>query len=83
MGEAAFGSLGNASRRDFSALGDCVNTAFRIESLCKPLARTIIVSEEIKKTAGAAYDYEDMGPQKLKGKVNDVRVYSVRPAAAA
>ncbi|MFI5361545.1 MAG: adenylate/guanylate cyclase domain-containing protein [Elusimicrobiota bacterium] len=82
MGEAMFGSMGGSSRRDFTAIGDCVNGAFRIESLCKELKRPIMVSEEIKAAAGAAYEYEDMGLQKLKGKANDVRVYSVRPAAA-
>jgi adenylate cyclase len=82
MGQAAFGNLGSASRREFSAIGDCVNAAFRIESLCKELARPILISEEIKAAAGAGYDIEDMGPQKLKGKSQDMHVYSVRPPAA-
>jgi adenylate cyclase len=81
MGEAMFGSIG--ARREFTAMGDCVNAAFRIEALCKELQRPILVSEEIKSAAGAGYDFEDMGAQKLKGKSADVQVYSVRPAAPA
>jgi adenylate cyclase len=76
MGEAVFGNIGKSTRRDFSALGDCVNVAFRIESLCKPLGRPILVSEEIKAAAGGACAFEDLGPQKLKGKANDVRVFA-------
>jgi adenylate cyclase len=82
MGEAMFGSMGRSARRDFTAIGDCVNGAFRIESLCKELKRPIMVSSEIKSAAGAGYGFEDMGVQKLKGKANDVQVYSVRPSAA-
>ena len=81
MGEAMFGSMGGSGRRDFTAIGDCVNGAFRIEALCKELKRPIMVSDEIKGAAGAGYDFEDMGIQKLKGKANDVQVYSVRPSA--
>jgi adenylate cyclase len=83
MGEAMFGSLGGAARREFTAIGDCVNGAFRIESLCKELKRPIMVSEEIKGAAGAGYGFEDMGVHKLKGKAADVQVYAVRPAPAS
>ena len=82
MGEAMFGSMGGAARREFTAIGDCVNGAFRIEELCKPLSRPILVSEEGKGAAGAGYPFEDLGGQKLKGKAADVRVFAVRPAPA-
>ena len=81
MGEAMFGSMGGAGRQ-FTAIGDCVNSAFRIESLCKELKRPIIVSEEIKSAAGSGYVFEDMGAQKLKGKSVDVKVFAVQPTPA-
>jgi adenylate cyclase len=81
MGEAMFGSMGGSARRDFTAIGDCVNAAFRIESLCKELKRPIVVSEEIKAAAGAGYAFEDMGLHKLKGRAHDIHVFSVRPSA--
>ena len=83
MGEAMFGSIGNQSRRDFTAIGDCVNIAFRLEAQCKELKRTIIASEQIQAAAGGAYAFEDMGPLKLKGKLNNVRAFSVERKAAA
>ena len=66
MGEAMFGNIGGSSRRDFTAIGDCVNIAFRLESQCKVIHREIVVSEEIKTTAGDAYGFEDMGMLTLK-----------------
>ncbi len=77
MGEAMFGNIGSSARRDFTAIGDCVNIAFRLESQCKEIKREIVVSEDIKSAAGDDYAFEDMGPLKLKGKTNDVRAYSV------
>jgi len=82
MGEAMFGNIGGSSRRDFTAIGDCVNIAFRFESKSKELARAIVVSEEIKAAVGDVYAYEDMGLLKLKGKSHDVRAYSVEKKAA-
>ncbi len=85
-GEAMFGNMGGSARRDFTAIGDCVNIAFRIESLCKELQRPILISEDVRKSAStnaAAYEFEDLGAQKLKGKSNDVRVYSASAKAKA
>ncbi|UPT73322.1 MAG: FHA domain-containing protein [Elusimicrobiota bacterium] len=76
MGEAMFGNIGSSARRDFTAIGDCVNIAFRLESLCKELQRPIVVSDEIRAAAAAAYAFEDMGMRTLKGKAADVRVFS-------
>lgn len=77
MGEAMFGNIGSSSRRDFTAIGDCVNIAFRLESQCRELERAIVVSSEIKVTAGDDYEYENMGLLKLKGKENEVLAFSV------
>lgn len=81
MGEAMFGNIGPSARRDFTAIGDCVNSAFRLESLCKELRRGIIVSEEIRAACGDRYAFEDMGARTLKGKSADRRVYAVSKKA--
>ena len=82
MGEAMFGNIGGSARRDFTAIGDCVNIAFRLESQCKTLERSIVVSSEIKFAAGDDYAFEDMGLLKLKGKANEVRAFSVERKTA-
>ncbi len=77
-GQAILGNVGVDSRRDFTAVGDCVNVAFRLESLCKQLNHPIVVSEEIRHVAGDAFVFEDLGPQKVKGKSQDIRVFAVK-----
>ncbi|MBI4026820.1 MAG: FHA domain-containing protein [Verrucomicrobia bacterium] len=77
-GRAILGSMGADQRRDFTAVGDCVNVAFRIESLCKELQRFIIVSDEVKNAAGNEFEFEDLGFQRVKGKSQDVRVFAIK-----
>lgn len=83
MGEATFGNIGSSASRDFTAIGDCVNIAFRLESQCKPLQRAIVVSAEIRAATRDVYAFEDMGLLKLKGKSNDMRAFSVEKKARA
>jgi adenylate cyclase len=77
IGEAMLGNVGSVARRDFTAIGDCVNVAFRIESLCKELGRPILVSREASEKAGADFDFEDLGPQRVKGKSEAIHVFAL------
>ena len=77
-GQAIMGNIGVDARRDFTAVGDSVNVAFRLEKLCKELKREIVLSEDLVKAAGDAFAFEDLGPQKIRGKAQDLRVYSVK-----
>ena len=83
MGEAMFGVIGGSNRHELTAIGDSVNTAFRLESQCKELKRSIIVSEQIQAAAANAYSFEDLGALSLKGKANVVKAFSVtgKPSA--
>ncbi len=43
-GEMLWGNIGAADRLDFTAIGPAVNLVSRLEGLCRPLGKTILVS---------------------------------------
>ena len=44
LGEILWGNIGAADRLDFTAIGPAVNLVSRLEGLCKPLCKTVLVS---------------------------------------
>ena len=44
LGEMLWGNIGAADRLDFTAIGSAVNLVSRLEGLCRPLQRTVLVS---------------------------------------
>lgn len=55
-GEVIIGDIGFRDHRVFTALGDPVNVAARLQDMTKTLNCTVIVSEEVCKNAGVAPD---------------------------
>jgi class 3 adenylate cyclase len=44
LGEMLWGNIGAANRLDFTAIGPAVNLVSRLEGLCRPLGKTVLVS---------------------------------------
>ncbi|MDF2810630.1 MAG: guanylyl cyclase [Microvirga sp.] len=44
IGEMLWGNIGTADRLDFTAIGPAVNLVSRLEGLCRPLGRTVLLS---------------------------------------
>jgi len=44
LGEILWGNIGAADRLDFTAIGPAVNLVSRLEGLCRPLARSVLIS---------------------------------------
>lgn len=74
-GEAVVGNIGCDFRMDYTAIGDTVNTAARLESNAKP--GQILISEEVYKRVGERAEAAPVGFIPLKGKSKEVMVYSL------
>ncbi|MBI2300271.1 MAG: adenylate/guanylate cyclase domain-containing protein [Armatimonadetes bacterium] len=86
VGEAVVGNIGSPRRMQYTALGDAVNLASRLESNTKELHAEFVVSEDVKnrvETALAEHaTFHDLGTITVRNRAQPVRVYEVRRAAA-
>ena len=73
MGDAVVGNIGCEFRMDYTAIGDTVNTAARLESRAK--AGEILISEAVFETVQNRIEAEPVGEMELKGKSKAVKVY--------
>ena len=67
LGEVLYGNIGASDRLDFTVVGPAVNEASRIQSLCKPLDCSILVSRAVRETAGDDSGLESLGFHELRG----------------
>ena len=73
-GEAVIGNMGSDTRFDYSAIGDAVNTAARLESATKEAGVNILIGEETKKYCGVSL--KPLKPIKVKGKEKALKIYT-------
>jgi len=73
-GEAVIGNMGSDTRFDYSAIGDAVNTAARLESATKEAGVNILIGEETELYCG--YRLKKLKPIKVKGKEKPLKIYT-------
>lgn len=74
-GDAVVGNIGCEYRMDYTAIGDTVNTAARLESNAG--RGQILISEAVYRELEGRIDVSEVGVIPLKGKSNEIFVYQL------
>jgi len=80
-GQLVAGIIGFADRLEGTVIGDCVNTASRLEGVTKDLPVSLLVSETVVEELGDAAEYaiDSLGEVEVKGKKEKLKVYGIAP----
>lgn len=76
-GTAIIGNIGCSVKFDYTAIGDTVNLAARLESLCKHYHRQILISEVMYHQLKKEYFCRLVDVARVKGKTEPSRIYSL------
>ena len=74
-GKVVVGNMGSKDRLNYTAIGDGVNLASRLESATKEFGVPIIVSEATRQQA-PGYQYKELDIIQVKGKSQSVRIFT-------
>jgi adenylate cyclase len=74
---ALVGHFGARDRMNYTAIGDAINTASRLEALNKQYGTSIIASESIVERAREAFDFRLLDIVAVKGKTAAIRIYEL------
>jgi adenylate cyclase len=82
FGEAVVGNFGGEGRIQYTALGDAMNTAARLEAANKSLGTSVLASREAVERCGLDW-FRAMGKVTLRGRSTPVDVFEMVPAIDA
>jgi len=78
-GRVVVGTIGGGGRRDFTVIGDPVNTAARVEAATRVTGDDVLITETTLRALGPdGGDFEERRSVPLKGKAAAVRLYAPR-----
>src|SRR5207244_5078540 len=78
-GRVVVGTIGGGGRRDFTVIGDPVNTVARVEAATRLTGDDVLITQTTLRALGSRDDYFEERPDvPLKGKSATVRLYAPR-----
>jgi class 3 adenylate cyclase len=78
VGEILWGNIGAADRLDFTAIGPAVNLVSRLEGLCRPLGRSVLISGAV--AAQTTTPLQPLGEHRLRGIETPSAVFTLEDA---
>jgi class 3 adenylate cyclase len=75
LGEILWGNIGAADRLDFTAIGPAVNLVSRLEGLCRPLGRSVLISGAV--AAETTTPLVPLGEHALRGIATPCTVFTL------
>jgi adenylate cyclase len=77
-GVAIVGTMGPPTAPNYSAIGDCINAAARLQTETKELECILVVTDEVVQNAGADFSQFPSQQISLQGKQKSVLIYAVK-----
>ena len=82
VGEAVVGNLGSTERMNYTALGNTVNLASRLEGLNKQFGTAILVSEDVYSRVQHLFQFRALESVVAKGMTKETRIFELLGASA-
>jgi adenylate cyclase/guanylate cyclase len=82
-GAAVVGNFGSGRRPEYTAVGDAVNVAARLQVLNKKTGTLVLVDDATRELVGGGFQAAPLGPHPVEGRAKPVEVFVLTSAAPA